>query len=157
MIWYWVITASVVAVSVVLHRLGVIHFDTGLHWTAWLVVGLILVNGGWMAFDGGRALITGDYITPRAGPHAGQLGPWSRVVAAAGLEPRSPAVKSLFVVYGLAFVGLAAAFVLGVSKAWWALLAVAVLGLWYVPFGTVINAVVIALLLLPPLRVVQSM
>jgi hypothetical protein len=65
-------------------------------------------------------------------------------------------MKTLLLVYGLAFVGLAGVFVLGVSKAWLALLLVAALGLWYVPFGTVINAIVITLLLLPPLRAVSS-
>jgi hypothetical protein len=155
-IWYWVITAVVVAASILLHRLGVIHFDTGLPWTAWLVVGLVLFSGGWMAFDGGRALVVGDYVTPRSGPHAGALGPWSKVVSAVGVEPRSTPMKSLFVVYGLAFIGLAGAFALGASKAWLALVVVAVLGLWYVPFGTVINAVVLTLLLLPPLRSIQS-
>ncbi len=156
MIWYWVIAAAVVTTSWLLHRLGVIHFDTDLHWTAWLVVALVLVNGGWMAFDGGRALLTGDYVTPRSGPHAGALGTWSKVVTMVGIEPRSTLMKTLFVVYGLAFVGLVGAFVLGMSKAWLALLVVAALGLWYVPFGTLINAIVIALLLLPPLRAIQS-
>ncbi len=156
MIWYWVIAAAVVTTSVLLHRRGVVHFNTDLHWTAWLVVALVLFNGGWMAFDGGRALITGDYVTPREGPHVGALGPWSKVVTIAGIEPRSTLMKSLLLVYGLAYVRLAGAFVLGVSKAWWALLVVAGLGLWYVPFGTVINAIVITLLLLPPLRAVPS-
>ena len=156
MIWYWVIAAAVVTTSLLLHRLGVVHFDTDLHWTAWLVVALVLFNGGWMAFDGGRAIIVGDYITPRSGPHAGALGPWSKLVTTVGIEPRSMLMKTLFVVYGLGFVGLVGVFVLGVSKAWWALLVVAGLGLWYVPFGTVINAIVITLLLLPPLRAVPS-
>ncbi len=156
MIWYWVIAAAVVTTSWLLHRLCVIHFDTDLHWTAWLVVALVVLNGGWMAFDGGRALLTGDYVTPRSGPHAGALGTWSKVVSTVGIDPRSTLMKTLFVVYGLAFVGLVGAFVLGVSKAWLALLVVAALGLWYVPFGTLINAIVIALLLLPPLRAIQS-
>jgi len=98
----------------------------------------------------------GDYVTPRTEPRAGGLGTWSKVVATVGIEPRSTLMKTLFVVYGLGFVGLAGVFVLGVSKAWWALLVVAALGLWYVPIGTVINAIVITLLVLPPLRAVPS-
>ncbi len=156
MIWYWVIAAAVVTTSWLLHRLGVIHFDTDLHWTAWLVVALVLFNGGWMAFDGGRAMLVGDYVTPRSGPHAGALGTWSKVVSTVGIEPRSTLMKTLFVVYGLGFVGLVGVFVLGVSKAWLALLLVAALGLWYVPFGTLINAIVIALLVLGPLRAAPS-
>ncbi len=156
MIWYWVIAAVVVGTSLLLHRLGVLHFNTNLHWTAWLVVALVLLNGGWMAFDGGRALLTGDYVTPRTGPHAGALGPWSKVVTTVGIEPRSTLMKTLFLVYGLAFVGLVGVYVLGVSKGWLTLLVVAALGLWYIPFGTVINAIVNTLLLLPPLRSVPS-
>ena len=156
MIWYWVIAAAVITTTLLLHRLGLVHFDTDLHWTAWLVVALVLLNGGWMAFDGGRALLVGDYVTPRSGPHVGALGTWSKVVTTVGIEPRSTLMKSLFVVYGLAFVGLVGVFVLGASKAWWVLLVVAALGLWYVPFGTLINAIVITLLLLPPLRGVPS-
>jgi hypothetical protein len=45
-----------------------------------------------------------------------------------------------------------AAFVLKASWAWPAMLAMAALGLWYLPFGTLINLAVIVLLLLPPLR-----
>ncbi len=156
MIWYYIITAALVATSVLLHRVGVIHFNTNLHWTAWLVVGLVLLNGGWMAFDGGRALVVGEYVTPKTGPRAGGLGTWSKVVTTVGIEPRSTLMKTLFVVYGLAFVGLVGAFVLGASKLWWALLVVAALGFWYVPFGTFINAIIITLLLLPPLRAIQS-
>lgn len=55
----------------------------------WIVLALVLSQGGWLMFDGGRALITGDYVTPSSGPRAGQLGPWSRIVSAVGLEPRS--------------------------------------------------------------------
>lgn len=48
--------------------------------------------------------------------------------------------------------GAAAAWVLGASRAWLAVLLMAVLGLWYVPFGTLLNAIAIVLLVLPPLR-----
>ena len=149
--WYWVITFALVIVSVLLHVLGVIRFDTTLHWTAWVIVALVLVNGGWMAFDGGRALIVGDYVTPRAGRLAGTLGLWSKVVAAAGVGPRSTLMKSIFLFYGLTYLVLAAGLVLGTSLAWWGVLILAVLGLWYIPFGTRINIVVIILLLLRPL------
>jgi hypothetical protein len=41
------------------------------------------------AYDGSRALIVGDYVTPKSGAYAGQLGPWAKLVAAVGIEPRS--------------------------------------------------------------------
>lgn len=70
----------------------------------------VVVQAGWMAYDGGRALVVGDYVTPRTGEHAGQLGPWSNVVAAAGLEPRSTLVKTIFLGYGVTWLGVAGAF-----------------------------------------------
>ncbi len=150
--WYWLILLALVIAAAVLHASGRARFDTTLHWTAWVVVALVLLNGGWMAFDGGRALIVGDYVTSRTGRLAGQLGPWSYVVQAVGIDPRSPLMKSLFLTYGLSYVVVTTAFVLGASRAWWGILIVAALGLWYLPFGTLINILVITLLLLPALR-----
>ncbi len=99
-----------------------------------------------MAFDGGRALLAGDYVTPSNGPYAGQLGPWAAVVEAAGLVPRSMLVKSGFVVYGLALVVTAGGFALGRADSRRALLVLLPLGLWYLPFGTVVNVVALAVL-----------
>ena len=47
-----------------------------MHWPEWVVVALALIEGGWLAFDGGSALVVGDYVTPDSGQYAGQLGPW---------------------------------------------------------------------------------
>ena len=33
-------------------------------WIGWIVLLLALVEGGWFAFDGATALVTGDYVTP---------------------------------------------------------------------------------------------
>ena len=150
--WYWIIAAALVIVSTVMHWLGILRFETSLHWSAWVVGALVLLNGGWMAFDGGRALVIGDYVTPKTGQLAGTLGPWSRVVEAAGIDPRSTLMKSMFLTYGLTYLGATAAFLLGTSSAWWAILFLALLGCWYIPFGTSINLIVLTLLLLPPLR-----
>ncbi len=150
--WYWILTATLVIISALLHGAGIIKFDISLHWTAWIVVGLVLLSGGWMAFDGGRALIVGDYVTPRTGALAGALGPWSSLVELVGIDARSTLMKSLFVVYGVAYLAATAALVLGVFRAWWAVMVLAVLGLWYIPFGALINMIVIVLLILRPLR-----
>ena len=74
------------------------------------------------------------------------------MAAAVGIPPRSTLMKCVFVAYGLAYLGVTGAMVLGASQAWWGILFMAVLGLWYVPFGTLINIVVIVLLSLPSLR-----
>lgn len=46
-------------------------------WLRWVVVGLVVFEAGYMVFDGSRALVVGDYITPRSGRTLGQLGPWT--------------------------------------------------------------------------------
>ena len=118
----------------------------------WTLVALVVLNAGWMVFDGSRALIVGDYVTPATGPHAGQLGPWSKLVEAAGIPPRSTFMKVAFVVYGLLYLGMTAAFLLKTPGARTGLMIVAALGLWYLPFGTLINLGVLAWLQLPSVR-----
>jgi hypothetical protein len=115
----------------------------------WIIVALVVLNAGWMAFDGARALVVGDYVTPRSGRHAGQLGPWSKGVEAVGIPPRSTLMKVIFVAYGLIYLAMTAAYLLGSPWARPGMILVAVLGLWYLPFGTLINLIVIVLLLLP--------
>ncbi|WP_314173674.1 hypothetical protein [Streptomyces winkii] len=124
-----------------------------MHWAGWIVVALVAVTGGWMLFDGLHALIAGDFVTPGSGAHAGRLGPWAQLVSGAGLEPRSLLVKWLFVGYAAAYLISAAAFAAGTAGAWWAMTVLAVLGLWYLPVGTVANLAVLALLLTPSLRI----
>ena len=62
-------------------------------------------------------------------------------------------MKWIFVVYGAGYLLTMLAFMLKVPWAWWGVLVAAVLGLWYLPFGTLINLVVIVLINLAPLRV----
>ncbi len=123
-----------------------------MHWLGWIVLTLAFIEGGWLAFDGGRALVVGDYITPSSGPFAGQLGPWSKVVSAVGIEPRSTLMKLIHLGLGLMWLGVMVCFALGISWAWAGMLVCAILGLWYLPLGTVLSALQIMLLLLPQLR-----
>ena len=123
-----------------------------LHWTGWIVVVLACVTGGWMAFDGTRALVSGDYVTASGGAYAGQLGPWSNAVEAVGLDPHSATVKSVIMLYGLVTIVLAAGFARGWPWGWWGMFTVAILGLWYLPVGTATGLVTLVLLLLPGLR-----
>lgn len=118
----------------------------------WVIAVLVISSAGWMLFDGSRALIAGDYVTPQSGRYAGQLGPWTKVVEAVGIPPRSAAMKIIFVLYGLLYLLIMTAFLLKISWAWWGMLVMAVLGLWYVPFGTLINILIIVFLLLPSAR-----
>lgn len=117
-------------------------------WTKWLVLILVLVNAGWMLFDGARALALGDYVTPKSGEHAGQLGPWARLVEALGIPARSTAMKLIFVVYGFSYLAATIGYLKNVPGARSATAAMAVLGLWYLPFGSLINVIVVTLLYL---------
>jgi hypothetical protein len=118
----------------------------------WIVFALALFQGGWLAFDGSRALMVGDYVTPSTGPRAGQLGPWSRIITTMGFEPRSTSIKCLHVLLGIAWLVALAVFVLRPATGWWALLCCGVATLWYLPVGTVASVLVIGLLLTPQLR-----
>ena len=123
-----------------------------MHWTIWVVVILTFIGAAWSLFDGARALIIGDYITPKTGQYAGQLGSWSKIVSAIGIDPRSNLMKSIFVILGAIRLISLVFFLLKAPWAWWTLLASSVLGLWYLPFGTISNLFVIGLLLLPNIR-----
>lgn len=115
-------------------------------WKNWIIVLLVAFSAGWMLFDGTRALIVGDYVTPKTGEYAGQLGPWSNIVKAIGIGPRSTLMKSIFVIYGLVALIVVVCFALGLSWARGAMIIVCILGLWYLPFGTITNLIVLILL-----------
>lgn len=113
----------------------------------WVAVVLSVVQGGYMAVDGVRALVVGSYITPGSGWHAGELGPWARLVAAVGIRPESTGMKIAFVVLGGLWLVVAAGLAFDAGWAWGAGIAVAVGTLWYLVPGTVISVVVLVLLL----------
>lgn len=97
------------------------------------MVALALSEAGWMVFDGSRALMVGDYVTPNSGRFAGQLGPWASLVSAVGIEPRSTLMKCVFVVYGLLWLAVLAAYLLSMRWAWMAMVVAAAGSLWYLP------------------------
>jgi hypothetical protein len=107
---------------------------------------LVLVEAGWMAFDGAHALVTGDYVTPSSGAYAGQLGPWSAVVGAVGIEPRGTAMKTVFLAYGSLWLAATAALAGRLPRGRGILAAFAAGALWYLPFGTLASVAQLALL-----------
>lgn len=123
-----------------------------MEWLRWVVVSLATVDASYMVVDAVHALTRGDYITPRSGEHAGQLGPWARLVSAVGIEPRGTGLKVAFVVYGLVWLAVTVAFALEQGWAWVAMLALAIGSLWYLVPGTLLSAAMIVLLLLPSVR-----
>jgi hypothetical protein len=117
-------------------------------WTIWLAIFLIASAAGWMIFDGSRALIVGDYVTPSTGEYAGQLGPWANLVTMIGIEPRSVWMKLIFVVQGVSTLTIVVYYLLNKPWARTGLLAAVLLGLWYLPIGTLMNLTAMILLLL---------
>ena len=115
----------------------------------WLVLLMALVEGGWLAFDGAHGLITGDYVTPSSGDYAGRLGPWSKLVEAVGIDPRSTLMMSIHLALGVGWLLVMFAYVKGVRVAKGGMILFAVLGLWYLPFGTLLSVLQIVLLLRP--------
>jgi hypothetical protein len=118
-------------------------------WPTATALTLAMFNGAWMVYDGARALTLGDYVTPSSGAAAGQLGPWAGALATVGLDPRATMIKAAFVVYGLVLIATAVVFLVGRGRARKTLAAVAAAGLWYLPFGTIINLALMAALLRP--------
>jgi hypothetical protein len=117
-------------------------------WIRSIVIILALLQAGWMTFDGARAFVVGDYVTATSGAYAGQLGPWSKVVLAVGIEPRSTRMKAIFVTYGVAWLIIISFFGQKLPWAWWAMLVAAAGSLWYLPVGTIFSMMQIALLVL---------
>src|SRR5688572_4217153 len=125
--------------------------ESPMHWSGWIVVALGVILGGWLTFDGLRAFVVGDYVTLSSGQYAGQLGPWSKLVTAIGLDPRSPAMKTVHVGLGLLWLAAVGCFAARMPWAWWAVAGCAVASLWYLPIGTLIAVLELVLLFLPPL------
>jgi hypothetical protein len=114
-------------------------------WNIAVAAVLSLALGAWMLFDGARALMTGEYTTPRSGRYAGQLGAWTGIVMRIGIDPRSTAMKILFVISGFAWLAVAAGLAFGTAGILQIAIVLAIASLWYVPIGSAIALVVLLL------------
>lgn len=123
-----------------------------MHILKWIVLALALFQGGWLVFDGGRALTVGDYVTPTSGARAGQLGPWSRIVSALGFEPRSTFIKFVHLCLGIAWLVALVFYIIRPAIGWRILLGCSIATLWYLPVGTLLSLAAIAVLMTPQLR-----
>lgn len=117
-----------------------------------IIAGIAFLIGGWLIFDGTRALATGDYTTAKSGPHAGQLGPWSRVVSALGIDPDGQLMKYIHVALGVAWLASMIAFAFNPPVGWGMILISSLCTLWYLPLGTFFSLVELCLLFLPQIR-----
>jgi hypothetical protein len=105
-------------------------------WRRAVLVSIGLVIGGWMTFDGVRALVVGDFVTPSSGDYAGQLGPWASLLSGLGVDPRSLGAKALHVAGGGLWLAAAVACLRSRRPPPRLLTAAALASLWYLPFGT---------------------
>lgn len=118
----------------------------------WIIICVAVINFGFMAYDGIRALAIGDYVRPTEGEFAGQLGPWSHIVETIGIDPESNLMKGIFVLWGIAGLTAAFGFALDRSWSWKAMLMMSIASLWYLVPGTVLSALQLVLLLVPQVR-----
>ncbi len=103
---------------------------------------LSLLQGGWMLFDGFHVLLKGKYFGPE------KPGPWSQIVRAIGVDPFR--LGPVFVLLGALWLVFLAALLLNRPWSWSLGLVVSVATLWYLPVGTVLSLITLALLLLFP-------
>jgi hypothetical protein len=102
----------------------------------WIIVLLAVLNFGYMAFDGSRALATGGYIRPKTGEYAGKLGPWTNAVSAIGINPEGNLMKTVFVLWGIVGLFFTYRFAVNPREGFTPLLVMDVLSLWYLYMGT---------------------
>ena len=101
--------------------------------------------GWWLTFDGLHSRLFGDFIRLN-----GQLGPWTNLARAVGLEPNQLAFT--FVAFGLGLIGASFGTFLRRPWGYTASIAICAACLLYLGFGTPLAALSLLCLLLPPTR-----
>lgn len=114
----------------------------------WLIIVLAVFNYGYMTYDGTRAMIKGDYLRPKTGEYAGQLGPWNVLVKKIGIDPMSALMKLIFIFFGITGLIITVCFALNVSWAWKAMLIFNICSAWNLFFGTASSILQIILLVM---------
>ena len=108
-------------------------------WMRYAIIGLSLINGLWMLVDGIYVLTRGKYIGPE------KPGPWASVVGLTGVDVFK--LGPVFVLFGLAWLTFVGAFWFDQPWSRTFGIALSVLTLWYLPFGTLIAVIVLVGLL----------
>lgn len=111
----------------------------------WIIVIAASIEAAWFILDGSYALSTGNYIAPKRGRHAGMIGPWGRVVATVGINPKSMYMKIFFVAYGVIWGLIIAGSIIWKNSWETAVVSFAFGALWYFPVGTLISLIQIVL------------
>ena len=92
-----------------------------------------------MLFDGMHRLLAGSYFS-------GRLGPWAALVSAVGISPGSMA--PVFLILGVLWILGGVAFLFGARGSTGLLIAVSVISLAYLVFGTILSLLALAILLM---------
>lgn len=114
----------------------------------WIIIFFSVINAGYMAFDGAKALATGDYIRPKSGDYAGQLGPWTKLVTKIGIDPMSTLMKSIFLLFGIAGLIITIGFAANAEWGWKAMLIFNICCAWNLFLGTASSVFQVILLIL---------
>ncbi len=104
-----------------------------------LVMVLAVLNGGYMLADGIYVLLKGKYIGPE------KPGPWALLFQKLGIDVFK--LGPIFIVFGILWLILIYAIWTSQQWAFAYGVAISILTLWYLPFGTLISLVVLGLLL----------
>lgn len=111
-----------------------------------IAVTLGFLTGTWTLVDGLHRLITGDFVRIH-----GQLGPWAKLVASAGLNPMH--FGPVFILMGIVCLVAANLYLFqNREPAWKFLLVTAILSSWYVGLATFFAITQTGLLLTPSVR-----
>jgi len=113
-----------------------------------VVIGVSLINGLWMLIDGIYVLINGKYLGPE------KPGPWAPLLSFTGIDVFK--LGPMFIGFGVAWLVFVAGLLAGSSWAYWWGIIVALLTLWYLPFGTLISLIVLAALIFFHERVIPA-
>ena len=104
-----------------------------------ILLGFIgVLAGGWMIVDGVHVMLRGKYIGPQ------KPGPWSVPFVKLGVDPFR--LGPMFVGLGTLWLIFLTATLAGKPWGRYAAVATAVASLWYLPLGTILSLVYIALL-----------
>ncbi len=118
-----------------------------MHWARVLILLCTLFEAGWMAFDGSQAMITGHLLGPTSGAHAGELGPWRYIVQKVGVNPGGKPMRLFFMIYGWGWLLIAGGFAARQPWSWTTMVIAAAGALWFLPLGTLLSLMQLALLL----------
>jgi hypothetical protein len=106
-----------------------------------LILGVSILMGSWLVFEGSRKIVTGLYV----GEDTVGLGPWASITSALGVSP--DAMAAPFILFGLVWPVNSAVLFLQKDKHYVITIVVSVLNLFYLVPGTILSLAALLLAL----------